>query len=50
MVFLGSYSLGGMEMSIPAIVAIQAAAVVVVYMLSELLYHAAMKRFTAVGA
>jgi ABC-2 type transport system permease protein len=50
MVFLGNYSLGGIQFSIPVIVAIQAAAVAVVYMLSELLYHAAMKRFTAVGA
>ena len=50
MVFLGHYSLGGIEVSIPAIVGIQALAVGVVFLLSEGLYRAAMKRFTAVGA
>jgi ABC-2 type transport system permease protein len=50
MVFLGNYTLGGIQLSIPAIVAIQAAAAAVMYALSGLLYHAAMKRFTAVGA
>ena len=50
MVFLGSYSLGDVHLSIPAIVAIQAAAVLCVFIVSELLYRAAMKRFTAVGA
>ena len=50
MVFLGSYSLGDIQLSIPAIVGIQAAAAVVMYLVSELMYSAAMKRFTAVGA
>ena len=50
MVFLGSYSLGGIHLSIPAIVGIQAAAVVIFFVLSELIYNAAMKQFTAVGA
>jgi ABC-2 type transport system permease protein len=50
MVFLGNYSLGDINLSIPAIVAIQAAAVFLVYIVSELLYKAAMKQFTAVGA
>jgi ABC-2 type transport system permease protein len=50
MVFLGEYSLGGIQFSVPAIVAIQGAAVVAVYLLSEILYRAAMKQFTAVGA
>ena len=49
-VFLGRYSLGGMDLSIPAIVGCQAAAVLVMYLLSEIMYRAAMKRFTAVGA
>lgn len=50
MVFLGKYSMGGIELSIPAIVGIQAIAVVVMYFVSELIYKAAMKKFTAVGA
>ena len=50
MVFLGNYSLGGIQLSIPAIVAVQAAAVAVAFIVSELLYKAAMKQFTAVGA
>lgn len=50
MVFLGEYQLGGIEMSVPAIVSIQACAVFVMYIVSEVLYRAAVKRFTAVGA
>jgi ABC-2 type transport system permease protein len=50
MVFLGNYSLGDVHLSIPVIVAIQAAAVLCAFIVSELLYRAAMKRFTAVGA
>ena len=50
MVFLGNYSLGDINLSIPAIVAVQGAAVFLVYIVSELLYKAAMKQFTAVGA
>jgi len=47
---LGSYSLGDIDLSIPMIVAVQAAAVLLAYIVSELLYKAAMKQFTAVGA
>ena len=50
MVFLGNYSLGDMQLSIPAIVGIQAIAVLIVFLFSELMYKAAMKQFTAVGA
>jgi ABC-2 type transport system permease protein len=50
MVFLGNYSLGDIQLSIPAIVAVQAVAVFLAYIVSELLYKAAMKQFTAVGA
>jgi ABC-2 type transport system permease protein len=50
MVFLGQYSLGDIRLSIPAIVGLQAIAVFVMFMLSELMYKAAMKQFTAVGA
>ena len=50
MVFLGQYTLGDITLSIPAIVGIQAVAVFVVFLISELMYNAAMKEFTAVGA
>jgi len=50
MVFLGQYSLGDIQISIPSIVGIQAAAVMVMFLTSELMYKAAMKQFTAVGA
>ena len=50
MVFLGNYQLGDIQLPIPAIVGIQGAAVLAMYLLSELLYAQAMKRFTAVGA
>ena len=50
MVFLGNYSLGDIHLSIPAIIAVQGAAVLFAYIFSELLYKAAMKQFTAVGA
>jgi ABC-2 type transport system permease protein len=50
MVFLGQYSLGDIHLSIPSIMGLQAIAVLVMFMLSELMYKAAMKQFTAVGA
>ena len=50
MVFLGHYSLGDIQLSIPAIVGIQAIAVIAAFLLSELMYKAAMRQFTAVGA
>ena len=50
MVFLGHYTLGDINLPIPAIVAIQGAAVLCAFIVSELLYRAAMKQFTAVGA
>jgi len=50
MVFLGQYTLGDIQLSIPSIVGIQAIAVLAVFLLSELMYKAAMKQFTAVGA
>ena len=49
MVFLGHYSLGDIYLSIPAIVGIQAIAVIAAFFVSELIYKAAMKQFTAVG-
>ncbi|MDR2923276.1 MAG: ABC-2 family transporter protein [Treponema sp.] len=50
MVFIGKYNLGDIELSIPAVVGIQALALLILYLVSELLYNTAMKRFTAVGA
>jgi len=50
MVFIGKYTLGDIELSIPAIIGIQALALLCVFLVSELLYSSAMKRFTAVGA
>ena len=50
MVFLGEYRLGGYEMSIPAIVGVQALAAFIMFIITEIMYRAAMKKFTAVGA
>jgi len=50
MVFIGKYTLGGIELSIPAIVGMQVLELLLVFLLSEILYSIAMRRFTAVGA
>jgi ABC-2 type transport system permease protein len=50
MVWTGSYRLGGLSMPIPEIVGIQAAAVLAMWALSEILYRLSMRRFNAVGA
>jgi ABC-2 type transport system permease protein len=50
MVFIGKYSLGDIQLSIPTIVGIQALALLCVFIISELLYNTALERFTAVGA
>jgi len=50
MVFIGKYTFGGIELSIPAIVGIQALALLCIFVMSELLYNSAMKQYTAVGA
>ncbi len=50
MVFTGKYSLAGITMSIPQIVGIQAVAVLLTALTSEIIYKASMKRFTGVGA
>ncbi|WP_461246408.1 ABC transporter permease [Treponema sp. R6D11] len=50
MVFIGKYTLGDIELSIPVIVGIQALALLCLFLVSELLYSLAMKKFTAVGA
>lgn len=50
MVVTGQYSLGGITMPIPQIVGVQAIAVLVTFVGSELLYRNAIKHFTGVGA
>lgn len=50
MVWTGNYTLGGISMSIPQIVGIQAIAVVAMILISKLINHLAIKRFTGVGA
>lgn len=50
MVYTGQYRLADISMSIPQIVGVQAAAVVVTGCVSEMVYRASLKRFTGVGA
>lgn len=50
MVFTGNFELAGETLSLPFIIGIQAIAVLIVFLISELLYRLAMKRFTGVGA
>lgn len=49
-VFLGSYTLGGITLSVPQVVAVQAAEVAAMYAVSEFLWRQGIKRFTGVGA
>lgn len=50
MVVSGHYSLGGIQLPIPAIVGIQALAVLAAALGSEILYRLALRRFNGVGA
>ncbi len=50
MVWTGKYTLGGITMSIPHIVGIQGAAVLLMILFSKTVNHFALKRFTGVGA
>ncbi len=50
MVWTGSYNIGTLNVDIPVIVGIQAVAVILAALFSELLYKLAIKRFTGVGA
>lgn len=50
MVWTGRYLIGGISLPIPQIVGIQAIAVLVVFILSEIIYRISMKQFTGVGA
>jgi ABC-2 type transport system permease protein len=49
-VFFGSYSLGGVSLSLPAIVGIQGVALIVVWFLTRILNFFGIKKFTGVGA
>jgi ABC-2 type transport system permease protein len=49
-VFIGSYSLAGMTLSIPQIVGMQAVAVAFMWAASELLWRRGIHKFTGVGA
>jgi ABC-2 type transport system permease protein len=49
-VFLGSYELGGIKMSLPEIVGCQALAVLGMWLVSELLWRLGARRYTGVGA
>ncbi|MFD2611202.1 ABC transporter permease [Paenibacillus gansuensis] len=49
-VFLGHYELAGHTYSVPYIVGLQALAVVLMWGISELMWHLGIRRFTGVGA
>ncbi len=49
-VFIGSYELAGIKMSIPEIVGLQAVFVVIMFFVYRILWHLGTKRFTGVGA
>lgn len=48
-VFIGNFKLGGISLSIPQIVLIQAIAVVVMYTVSKILWHFGSKKYMGVG-
>jgi ABC-2 type transport system permease protein len=49
-VFLGSYSLGGIALSVPEAVAAQALAVAIMWLVSGAVFRLGLKRYTGVGA
>lgn len=49
-VFMGSYELAGITLSIPQVVGLQAVMVIVTYLLYRVVWFFAIKRFTGVGA
>lgn len=49
-VFIGSYQLAGISLTVAQAVGLQALAVIFMFLLSELLWRFAIKRFTGVGA
>lgn len=48
-VYIGSYSLAGISLSIPYIVGIQAIAVLVMFLISEIIWRLGIRKFTGVG-
>lgn len=50
MVYIGRYTLADVSVPIPHIVGLQAVAVIVTALFSELVYRLSMKRFSGVGA
>ena len=50
MVWTGNEHIGALDLSIPQAVLLQAVALVMMMVFSELLYRCSIKRFTAVGA
>lgn len=49
-VFIGSYELAGVHLSIPEIVGVQALVTAAMFLLTQILWKAGIKRFTGVGA
>ena len=49
-VFIGSYDLAGIKLSIPEAVGLQAMMVVVMFMVYKIFWYYGIKRFTGVGA
>jgi len=49
-VFIGSYTLAGITLSLPQVVGVQAAAVVVMWGVSGMLFRLGIRRYTGVGA
>jgi len=49
-VFMGSYELAGITMSIPQVVSLQAVMVAATFLLNRLIWYCGIKRFTGVGA
>jgi ABC-2 type transport system permease protein len=49
-VFAGSYQLGGISLTIPQVVGVQALATVIMLLISEILWQLGIKKFTGVGA
>jgi len=49
-VFMGSYELAGITLSIPQIVGLQAIMVFVTFLLNRLVWYFGIRRFTGVGA
>jgi ABC-2 type transport system permease protein len=49
-VFIGSYELAGLSLTIPEVVGLQGIAVLLMWLVSELLWRMGIRKFTGVGA